>query len=419
MRPPRFKRVRRLVPLALVTCVAAAAALGLALGNGARACYRRALLALDQGDLHQARLELLRLGAYSGYKPHASLITAELLLREQRPMEAIKELHIARDHPDTRVIAWTLIGRTMHQQHRFQPAERALKTALRFDPECVEAHRWLGNAYLEVGAVREGTLHLRKAAELAPWDPEPNRAIARVLRLSGHPNEAAVHYIEAIRRDENLPPTARASGRSKPDDRKRMLVELAQCQVSLQRHADALATLRDAPEIAETLALRAECFEAMGDVAEFQNCIEQALRLEPDHFPSLLGKARAALESNDPAAALRALHVAVEQHPHDQNVNYLLSQAYHRSGEDEAAKKCYDEFDRIRSLAQEYHELSRRTMREPRQPQLCYQLGLIAERLGWSEAAAAWYRATLQLDPRHEGAKGRFSHSWESRGPRP
>jgi hypothetical protein len=52
--------------------------------------------------------------------------------------------------------------------------------------------------------------------------------------------------------------------------------------------------------------------------------------------------------------------------------------------------------------------LKQRAIEEPGQPSVCYQLGLLNERLGVMDAAENWYVATLALDARHQGAQARL-----------
>jgi tetratricopeptide (TPR) repeat protein len=360
------------------------------------------LEALAHDDFDRARYELLRLDAIPEYEEHASLITGILLLEEQKPDDALEEFALAAEHPDTRGLALTLAGRTLHFQHRFHEAEHTLLAAIQADPRQAEAHRWLGVAYFDVGAMVQADAHLRRAADLAPRDPRPLRILG-MIHMGFDDVEAAIQsFQEASRRDAACP------GQLKPRDRREMLAELAECQAKQSRYADALETLQDVEDSADVLAQRAESHWAMGQKQEAEICLQQVLRIDPEHLPALLSKGRFALESNEPASALEILTNAVERHPRDETLHYLLSQTCHRLGQDEAARRHAEQAAEIHGLAVEYAALNRRAMDEPKQPDVCFQLGLMAERLDMLEAAASWYRAALILDPRHAGAQGRL-----------
>jgi tetratricopeptide (TPR) repeat protein len=364
--------------------------------------YRRALEALAHDDFDGARYELLRLEALPEYEEHASLIKGILLLEEQKPNDALDEFALAAEHPDTRALALTLAGRTLHFQHRFHEAEHTLLAAIQADPKQAEAHRWLGVAYYDVGAMAQADSHLRRAADLAPLDPRPHRVLGTIYLGFDDVQAAIQNFQEALRRDAACP------RQLKPHDRREMLLELAECQAKQSRHADALATLQDVADSADVLAQRAESHWAIGQKQEAEICLEQALRIDSEHLPSLLANGRFMLESNEPASALDILRCAVEGHPQDETSHYLLSQTYHILGQEESARRHADLAAEIHGLSVEFAALNRRAMDEPKQPDICFQLGLMAERLDMLEVAASWYRATLILNPRHAGAQGRL-----------
>ncbi|HEV3006903.1 MAG TPA: tetratricopeptide repeat protein [Pirellulales bacterium] len=399
----RPRSVRRVVALGVLAATIFGAALGFRYVNSPQSHFDRALRALSVNDFDRAQYELVRLAGLREYEPHASLISGILLLEERKPEDALEQFDLATDHPDTRVMAFTFAGRILYQQRRYHMAEQALLSAVKFGPGHAEAHRWLGVAYFDVGAMSQANVHLRQAAELAPRDPKPNRALGLIHAGLGDAETAIEHYQEALRRDAAFP------GQMAPGDRQAMLLELAQCQVERLRHADALATLEAADDSAGTLALRAACHDALGNRTQGESCLEQALRLEPDHLQSLVIRARFALDANDTSSALECLKRAVERHPLDETAHQLLSQTYHRVGEEQWAQEHMDEAERIRALADDFAALTRRAMEEPGDSRICFQVGLAAERLCLTDAAVNWYLAALSLDARNLAARERLS----------
>jgi tetratricopeptide (TPR) repeat protein len=392
----------RLVALGFVALAILGAALVLRYMNRPQSHFDRALRALGLNDFDRARYELVRLEGLREYEPHASLISGILLLEEHKPDDALEQFALATDHPDTRVLAYTFAGRTFYQRRQFQAAERALLAAVKFGPGHAEAHRWLGVAYFDVGAMSQANVHLRQAAELAPRDPRPNRILGLIHFGLGDAETATESYQEALRRDAAFP------GQMPPGDRQEMLLELAQCQIQRLQHAGALATLEMSDDSASALALRAACYDALGKTSEGQTCVEQALRIEPEHLQALVTRARFALNANDPATAFEFLNRAVLRHSRDEATHHLLSQTCHRLGDAELAEQHAEEAERIHVLTGEYSELTRQAMEMPRDPQICYQLALTAEQLDLTEAAENWYLATLSLDPRHAAALQRL-----------
>jgi tetratricopeptide (TPR) repeat protein len=324
-------------------------------------------------------------------------------LQEQKPDEALDELRRAVEHPDTRTLALTLAGKTLLRQRHFETGERMLHLALMEDPNLLEAHRVLGAAYVDVGDVGAALVHLVKAAELSPDDPRPHRLMADIHRAF-HQDESALEDLsESVRRAKIHPEIVPATVR------RRTVLELAQLQNELLRHEEALETLKTAEETPDTLGLRAVCHHALGDLESAATCAARALQLDPDHVVALMMRGRLAMGANDVTLAQECLERIVELSPMDPTAHYMLSQTHHRLGQDDLAEEHATKAAEIRDLSQEYTEAYERTAREPRQPQSCFRLGLMAERLGLPEAAAGWYRATLLLDPQHAEAIERAS----------
>ena len=66
-------------------------------------------------------------------------------------------------------------------------------------------------------------------------------------------------------------------------DKETVLLELAECQVKLQQHQEALQTLRTCPSSAQSLWLQAECQRGLGDKAAAERLADQAIGRDPDH----------------------------------------------------------------------------------------------------------------------------------------
>jgi tetratricopeptide (TPR) repeat protein len=74
-----------------------------------------------------------------------------------------------------------------------------LKTAVRIDPNLYEAQVTLGRALLTQKLTAEAVEHLRRAAELAPRNPEPHYQLALAYRRLGL-NDKAVEETEIVKR---------------------------------------------------------------------------------------------------------------------------------------------------------------------------------------------------------------------------
>jgi tetratricopeptide (TPR) repeat protein len=89
---------------------------------------------------------------------------------------------------------------------------RALLRAVEIDPELYEARVTLGRALVARGRAAEAVEHLRRAAALAPGNPEPHYQLSLAYRRLGRKDEAAaasalVRRIHESRRSGAPPPT--------------------------------------------------------------------------------------------------------------------------------------------------------------------------------------------------------------------
>jgi tetratricopeptide (TPR) repeat protein len=391
--------VRRWVKLGLAAITLGTAAYGFSYANRPEACYRRALHALGRDDFEQAQYQLRRLQGLPKYEPHACLINGILLLQEDKQDDALEEFRLAVDHPDTRALALTLAGRILFKQRKFLDAEAALVEALRVDPNLAEAHGCLGAAYYDISDFRRALVHLERAAKMSPDDPRPYQFMAPIHQ-SFQQDELAIEDLrELLRRGAANP------GRMPPGLRQDALFDLAQLQVQLLRHQEAIETLKDADETADTLALLAECQFALGDLKAARDVVAQALQRNPDLVAALLLRARLAMEAKEVNTAIECLNRALQLRPKSRPLHVVLSQALHSVGQDDLAEQHAQTAAQLRELDQEYVELNSVAVDEPRNLLTCFRLGLMAERLGLENSAAGWYRAVLLIDPQHTGAR--------------
>ncbi|HVC94947.1 MAG TPA: tetratricopeptide repeat protein [Pirellulales bacterium] len=393
--PGRKGRRRGLWALLVITL--GTAAYGFAYLNRPWSCYQRALKALGRDDFDQARYELLRLQGLPEYEPHACVINGILLLQEQNPDDALDEFQLALDHPETRVLALTLAGRTLLRQGKFQDAEAVLQRALEYDPDVAEVHRCLGAAYFDAGDFRRSLVHFERAGQLSLGDPNPYQFMS-VIHLSFHQTELAIDDLrEMLLRG--------VSGSTRQD----ALLDMAQLQSQLLLHQEAIDTLKDADESSGSLALLAECEFNLGHLEAARDHVARALRTDPDNFDAIMVQARLDMEAKAVNPAVEGLKRAEALRPHNGPMHTLLSQTLHALGQDELAEQHAREAARIVELEHQYSELCNVALEEPRNALTCFRLGLMAERLDMQTEAAGWYRAVLLVDPTHAKAREHLS----------
>jgi tetratricopeptide (TPR) repeat protein len=401
---PRGRRTIRRLLVGALAIATAAAGYGFVHVNNPEQCYRRALRAVAHDDFDQAQYLLLRLQRAPEYEAHASVIAGILKLHENRLDDALHELHFAVDHPATKGLALTLMGRTFLQQGLFHAAERTLRSALAHDDTLVEAHRDLAAAYFEAGNMVAAANEFRRSSALAPEDPRPYRSLGIIFQEFQRYDEAIECFQEALRRDA-VSPTHLA-----PGERQETIVDLAKIQEKeLSRHEEALATLAQAADTSESLALRAECLYALGDIEAAAKCAEQALQMDGEQLDALLVKVRVAMNANDAATAEALLDHALKVQPKHQIAHHMMSQVLQTLGREDEAEQHAQEASVIRELKNEFNKLSELAASEPPHAADCLRLGLMAERVGEDAMAANWYRAAILLDPQQVHARFRLS----------
>jgi tetratricopeptide (TPR) repeat protein len=166
---------------------------------------------------------------------------------------------------------------------------------------------------------------MNEAPSETPRDPRPHRLLGLIHKDDDEYRKAIDAYRESLTRDPNCA------------GRETVLLELAECQVKLQQHQEALQTLRTCPSSAQSLWLQAECQRGLGDRATAERLADQALGRDPQHLPALSLKGMLELESGDAAAAVEVLQTAIEAYPKEWRPRYTLALAYKRLGDDKQA----------------------------------------------------------------------------------
>ena len=90
-----------------------------------------------------------------------------------------------------------MFGIVQHKLGRLRRAERLLRRAVRYHDDCAEAHNRLGIVLLQVGRVKDGSVHLQKAHSLAPDDTSTLLHLAQAKALDGFCAAAEQHIDQA------------------------------------------------------------------------------------------------------------------------------------------------------------------------------------------------------------------------------
>lgn len=354
--------------------------------------YLSALDAYVTGDLAGLETQIAELRALQGPPPRIQLLEGMRELRTGRWADAVLELQAASADPDVRPTAMALLGEAYYRLGKLPDAVSALQTALSLDSRQTIARRWLAAAYYDLGANDLALEQLERISEQDTEDPRP-------FRLRGLIYKDFEQYQAAI-------DAYRAAMERSPDDvlRQEILHELAACHLALLRYEDVWELLKDAPDTADTLALRAKCDHALGRVEPAQKGTARALALDPHHFDALMLSGQLALEAGNAASGAARFQEAIRLHPGEFEARYQLAGAYRRLGRDADAELQIAEMNRLQALRKEFTNLHYQAFRETQDADLRYRLGVMARELHKPQLAAAWFGAALALNPNHREA---------------
>jgi tetratricopeptide (TPR) repeat protein len=393
----RSSSLRRLARWCLVLVLLAVPALVVHHWLGATAPpdehFERGLAAFRDGRLDELRACAAALAAFPGYEPHSQLLEGMVLMRRGQFQPALDRFWNARHHDDTRQLAFSLSGEAFYHLGNLREAIRILSVAVQADPDNIDAHRWAAAACYDIGAMDQAQRHLQRVAELAPDDPRPNRLRGLIHKDFERYDLAAAEYREALRRHPG------------PDHWDEVRIELADCLRREGQFAEALAVLEPCAATPDADALRAECELALERPEPAAQLVRRALDKDPQHRDALLVQADIVLQAGDAARAAEFLERAVEAHPRDDLVRYRLAQVYRRLGRDAQAEEQAAAMRELRELGKQFTKLHERAFNDVSDPQLRYEIGVMANQLGRPLLARGWFEAALTLDPGHQASR--------------
>lgn len=359
--------------------------------------YQRAIAALDDDGSRDQRLEtvtyeLLELSSDPAFEAQAGLLSGTLLVARGEPKAAIQEAAVAAANSETKIRAMVLLGQCLYESGQFLEAGETWTKVIELDRDNADAHRWLGAAYYELGAVREALVHLRRAAELRPHDPGPHRLIGQLCVEFWEPKTASEAYLEALRR---------APDRADNDD---VRFALAKIYYRTNRYQEALELLSLCRPTANIVALMADCEYGLGNTERAWSLANEALGLDAEHVRALGLKGKLLVARHRFDEAVQTLETAASLSSRDTTVLYDLGIAYHRIGQTEKSRQVHKFVDDLRQFQRTYEDLSFQSVDDPRDPEIRYRLGRLAAQLDKPHLARMWLRASIRLDPQNAAA---------------
>lgn len=350
--------------------------------------FARALAAVDAKRFEQVQRELDALENTAGYTTQCHFLRGVLLLQQERFFPALDEFGHTVDDPQLRVRTLILSGEALYRVQNFQAAIGLLAQVLSTEPDSLDAHRWLAAAYYDLGLTTEALQHMVRVSELDPSDARPHRLMGLIQKDFENYAAAVKSYRESLRRNPQQP------------DREALLLELAECQLEMHQHQDALASLAECRPAPNRWALEAECHYGSGDLAEARRLVEQTLEAAPANLRALFLQGTIFLDEGNAEAAVKVLLQAVAAYPKDYTVRFKLGRAYRRLGDSENADAQARIADEIKRLRLQFSKLHETAAAEPNNADVRCQLAILANQLDRPDLARVWFQAALAIDPK-------------------
>ena len=234
----------------------------------------------------------------------AALQNAAALVQQGRLADADREAHLALADPETRAVAYSVLGTIRVQQKRLAESVVFLQKAVQIEPRLIGAHLTLAQVYLLQRKPQAALRNFQRVLELDPSNVPARLALGRAAMEKGDyaGSLALVRPVEA------------AIAQS-PEG---LLVLVADLLKTGDRTAAAplVKAWNDLPEVPSDLAIRFGLLLIDEKMApDAVAVLERAKRLGPPSFELAFNLGGAYLVNGDPAAALEAYDLALTLQP--------------------------------------------------------------------------------------------------------
>jgi len=349
--------------------------------------FAKAKAALQAGDLDRVAAEAKLLDRDPRFALHQSFLRGAALLREGKSQKALGEFEKCHDHPDLEQETWVLTGQAFYQIGETGRAKLCWERALVLDSDLLDAHRWLGVMYYDLGAMDNALKHLQRVSDLDPKDPRPDRLMGLINKDYERTHLAVTHYRESLRRD--------------PDqaDAEEIRLELAEAEIKQKEFAAALATSKICTPSARQRVIQAECYLNLGDHKSAQRLVTGVLSDSPDDFKALLLNGQILMESGEIDQAVASFRKSVDRNPSDYHARFQLVQSLRRTGQDEEADRHEKVSDELRETWSKFSDLHIDAIDQPTNAEVRCEIGALAEKLDRLDLAGTWYQAALAINP--------------------
>lgn len=343
--------------------------------------FPRALDAVKRGKIDRADEIRKTLADTPGYREKARLLRGIVLLRRGEHALALEFLSAVPPKDDLSEPALLYRGECLYRLGRLAEAEVLMRQLVRDDADHVDAHRWLGSIYYDMGANDLALNEFKIVVKLAPKDYRPHWMMAMMYFDFEQNAQATEHYRRAL---ELEPPAA---------VRHVIVPELAKSLIADRRFREALKRLTTVKPDITTLPLIAECHWSMGNRKLADETLAKARALDPDARAVLFLQARIELGARRPMAAIAPLKRILKTKPHDARCRYQLALAYRQLERTADYEREMSQWKESKALWEKLTELNIKAIREPANADVRDELAAVCETLGKDHLAVMWRKA--------------------------
>jgi tetratricopeptide (TPR) repeat protein len=174
---------------------------------------------------------------------------------------------------------------------------------------------------------------------------------------------------------------------------------------------------RKSPNHAMVQVYLARCRNQMGENEEAKRILDNLLSRRPDFAPALAQRGKVLVDLGNLEEAEQDLRRALDLEPGDPQLIYQLSQCLLRNGKTEESRRVQEQFKAVEEDIQHIREIvGGKMQKNPRDPQLHYEAGMIALRAGSTKNALRWFDSALKIDPNHAPTHRALSEYYQRLG---
>lgn len=344
--------------------------------------FSRGLAAVETRDFEEVSRAATVLEKHPEFQQHARLLRGCILLGNGKVSRALGEFSRTKPEGAIRFPALLYAGQALYRIGNLTDAGQVLAALVSEDPGNAEAHRWLGAVYYDMGMQSAAMAELAEAIRLNPLDYRPHRLLGSMCTDQALFADAIEHYRTALRLGKEIP---------QPE----IEVDLAALLVGRNQFEEALESLSNSKATSTVWALRADCYDGLGQPEKSRDAVRKAILANPSDPRALVLFGTQQLFDGNPQGAIEPLTELLKQDPHDAAARYQLAMAYLKLGQTEAWQREMEKQEASNKLHDRFHEAVIQAGREPENVEIRKELASIAGSMGKSEVAKRWAMAAI------------------------